>query len=271
MSDGTALIYVYDGSFYGLMCCIHESFYKREIPSEIVTKDSYEPSLFAAREILSDEEKALKVKRSIREKISDAVLDDVERCYFSCTPNKEMLILKYVILGFKYGAGVTGRLADDTVNEMFKAVKTFSREAYLYREFLRFTENDGVLSSVIEPKNFVLPYIASHYADRLGGLSFFIYDKTHGAAIISQNRQCRIVEVEDFVLPAADENERKYRELWKRFYNTIGIKERYSDKRRMTMMPKRYWSHLTEFEDLYPEQTDEEKVFIEQNRRPRLK
>ena len=46
-----------------------------------------------------------------------------------------------------------------------------------------------------------------------------------------------------------DETEARYRLLWKRFYDTIAIKERENPRCRMTNMPKRYWNTMTEFQD----------------------
>ena len=37
------------------------------------------------------------------------------------------------------------------------------------------------------------------------------------------------------------------------FYDTIEVPGRRNHKCRMTHMPKRYWKHMTEFEELYPE------------------
>ena len=46
-----------------------------------------------------------------------------------------------------------------------------------------------------------------------------------------------------------DETEANYRILWKRYYDTIAIKERYNPRGRMTNMPKRYWGTMTEFQN----------------------
>ncbi len=50
-------------------------------------------------------------------------------------------------------------------------------------------------------------------------------------------------------MPAASAEEERYRELWKGFYDTIAIKERHNPRCRMTMMPKRYRGHMTEFSE----------------------
>ena len=37
--------------------------------------------------------------------------------------------------------------------------------------------------------------------------------------------------------------------MWKRFYDTIEIRERHNPKLRRTNMPQRYWETMTEFQD----------------------
>ena len=66
-------------------------------------------------------------------------------------------------------------------------------------------------------------------------------------ALVYRSHWAEIVYDISFELPAASAEEERYRELWKSFYDTIAIKERYNPRCRMTMMPKRYWGHMTEF------------------------
>jgi probable DNA metabolism protein len=76
-----------------------------------------------------------------------------------------------------------------------------------------------------------------------------IYDKTHKAALIYENRRQRIIPLEDVEFPDASPEEIGYRELWKRFYNTVAIEERYNPHCRMTHMPKRYWENMIEVQE----------------------
>ena len=39
MPKRTDIAYLYDGSYEGFLCCVFESFEKREIPSDILTED----------------------------------------------------------------------------------------------------------------------------------------------------------------------------------------------------------------------------------------
>ncbi len=101
--------------------------------------------------------------------------------------------------------------------------------------------------SEIEPKNYVLPLLASHFCDRYREECFLIYDKTHRMALVYQPYRFEILPIEDLQLPSPNETEQSFRRLWKLFYDTIEIEGRHNPKCRMSMMPKRYWKYMTEF------------------------
>jgi len=70
MSDRTDLVYAYDGSFAGLMCCIFESYDQKENPN-LIRPPGVQQSLFdTAKWIETDEHKADRVYNSIPLKIS---------------------------------------------------------------------------------------------------------------------------------------------------------------------------------------------------------
>jgi probable DNA metabolism protein len=61
------------------------------------------------------------------------------------------------------------------------------------------------------------------------------------------NHSMNICSADAFEQPSPSEEEKKFRELWRLFYQTIEIKERRNPRCRMSHMPKRYWSCMTEF------------------------
>lgn len=105
-----------------------------------------------------------------------------------------------------------------------------------------------MLGGEIRPKNRVLPLLRSHFCARYQGESFFLYDRTHREALFYAGGKSVIRPLEDFQIAPPDGAEARYRLLWKRFYDTIAISERYNPKCRMTHMPKRYWNTMTEFQ-----------------------
>lgn len=250
MPDGTDLVYTYDGSFEGLLCCVFESYAKKEIPQNILSPNG-QPGLFdSCKFIETDHEKAQRVYDSIPIKISLEAQELVKLGFLTYIPQKELLIFRFLRLGYKVGGRIMSMLTDDTVDSLQKAVHHLTFEAHRYKGFIRFSIYNEALVAVIEPKNFVLPVIATHFANRFRNEVFMIYDKTHKSALIHQARRVEIVEIDDLQLPELEEKEAEFRRLWQQYYKTIGIESRYNPRCRMTFMPKRFWSQLTEF---YPE------------------
>ena len=104
-------------------------------------------------------------------------------------------------------------------------------------------------TSIIEPKNSVLPLLAPHFCDRYPNESFLIYDKTHSQALVWHNRQKMIIPLDGFEQPQAGDEELYFRALWKHFYDTVAIEARYNPRCRMNFMPKRYWNQLPEMDE----------------------
>jgi len=240
-------VYVYDGSFEGLLCCVFESYSANEMPADILPESEPLPLLLAIKQIATDPGRAARVKKSIPQKIGRRAFDVIRRAFLTCHPKRDILILRFLRLGFRFGPAVMNRLTDETVNTLFKAVNFLERESHLYKEFIRFSEVKGVLTAKIEPKNMVLPLIARHFCERFPEESFLIYDKTHSMVLLYRNHAVNICGVESFEQPAPDDEELKFRELWRLFYKTIEIKERHNPRCRMSHMPKRYWNCMTEF------------------------
>ena len=87
-----------------------------------------------------------------------------------------------------------------------------------------------------------------HFCARFNAESFLIYDKTYKQALVHQPGRTGIFPLEHFELPGAGEEERAYQQLWRLFYQTIEVPGRHNERQRQTLMPKRYWASLTEFE-----------------------
>ena len=243
----TNIAYVYDGTFDGVLCCVYESYYQKEMPSIITSYDKEVLTLFPVKEIITNQTFAQKVENSIVISISREALKLVQLCFLSKIEDREIIILHFLRLGYKKGAKVIDMLADDIVSKITKAAHNVSGECHKYKGFLRFSEYNGALVAIIEPKNFVLPILAPHFCDRFPNEQFMIYDKAHKHIFIYQNGEKHLFPLENLELPEVEEEEEMYRALWKQFYKTIAIEGRYNPKVRMNLMPKRYWGQMTEF------------------------
>ncbi|HBV85462.1 MAG TPA: DNA metabolism protein [Desulfosporosinus sp.] len=249
MPDGTDIVYAYDGSFEGLMCCVFASYEFKEIPS-LIRPPSDQQTLFdTAKWIETDEHKADRVYNSIPMKISSLAQDLVKLGFLTCVPNKELLILHFLRLGFKHGGKVMTMLTDDIVCSLQKAVQHLTSESHKFKGFVRFSVYGEVLVAVIEPKNYVLPLLSPHFCDRYRSERFMIYDKTHRMALIYQSKKAELISVDELTLPEIDSAEVEYRRLWKQFFKTIAIEDRINPRCQRTLMPKRYWGQMTELNE----------------------
>ncbi|SEU23083.1 TIGR03915 family putative DNA repair protein [Paenibacillus sp. NFR01] len=242
----SALAYTYDGSFEGLLCCVFESFAWKETPLAVHSEQEGQGLLLEARWIETDAAKAERVLRSIPQKIGAEAEEWVRLGFWSGVPEKELLLIRFLQLGFKHGRQVMNMLADETVHALGKAVQHLQRESHKYMGFVRFSVYGRVMAAVIEPQGYVLPLLQDHFCDRFAGESFMIYDSVHRVALIHEPGRQAIIPLDEWTPPEADQTEEHYRSLWTGFYHAIGIEPRRNERLRASLMPKRYWKQLPE-------------------------
>ena len=253
MPQRTDVTYQYDGTLDGLLCCVFESFERKEEPHDIFPYDQPQCTLWPVRVIPTQPEKALRVWASLDKKISPAARELVVRAFLTHLPQKELLILRFLRLGFCHGGQVTQMLGDETVMTLTRAVKNLWNEAHHFLGFIRFSQNNGALTAVISPKNHILPLIARHFADRYPQEDFLIYDDIHKMALIHKKEgKMDIFPAEDFVPPEAGAEERYIQSLWQAFHQAIAIESRRNPRCQMTLCPKRFWAHMIEMPDPGP-------------------
>lgn len=240
--------YCYDGSFEGFLCCIFESYRNKEVPTAICCDEDFAPTLFAVRAVTTDPDHARRVLRKLII-CSPVCANLVRRGFLTYLPEKELYLYRLVAKLLREGPGFLQNFSDETLHPVAKAVQHLNSEAHLLKGFVRFSELGGVLGGEIAPKNRVLPLLRSHFCARYLNESFFLYDSTHKEALFYAGGRAVIRPLEEFQMAPPDETEAKYRLLWKRFYDTIAIRERENPRCRMSNMPKRYWGTMTEFQD----------------------
>lgn len=246
----TDVIYVYDGSFDGFLCCVFESVYACEFPVDIIFEVDAPPTLYDVRAVATDSVKAARVRASIPSKISDRAMELVTTVFCSCLEKKELRILEFLLRGYREGRKLCYSLGDAVMVPLLDAETHLLHEAHLLKGFVRFADVGGTLVSTITPKNYILPFIAQHFVQRYDNEQFMIFDKTNKAALIYQHGKAEILSIDNVTFPEISENEARYQALWKEFYSTIAIKGRENPRCRMTHMPKRYWENMLEVSNL---------------------
>lgn len=245
-----SLTYYYDGTPEGWLCCVYESYMRKEIPWNITAGKAGAGScvdlLSVPETIVTDWTAARRVRESIKNKLGNFFWQTLEKSFYTCQPEKELQMLLLTRKGFRYGPEVLLLTEDPVVRRIQKGLCFLGTEVDKWRGFVRFTDIRGVLVSVIGAKNCVLPFIASHFCHRFCQEHFLIYDEKHHMALVHRPGKSAIIPMDGLSPREPSEEEERYRSMWKLYYDAIEIHPRHNAVCRRTHMPKWYWDYLTE-------------------------
>lgn len=239
------VVFQYDGTYDGFLCCVYESYVHKEFPIAFCCDEECW-SLYEVRYVPTDRQHAHRVLRSIV-KISPDAADLLRRAFLTCLEEKELRLYALIRKLYQEGPAFLKSRSDPVYYPIAKALRHLSGELEKLRGFVRFSDYSGILGGEIEPKNRVLPLLRRHFCDRYANESFFLYDRTHGEILLYTQGKSRIFPLDHLHLNSPDEQEIHYRTLWKRFYDTVAIQERYNPRCQNTFLPKRYRGTMTEF------------------------
>lgn len=240
--------YLYDGSFSGLLTSIYEAFHNDYEPDYIIKESKYKKNLFAKTIIINtDENKAEKVAKAIKNKISKRIYKNIYYVFLSEKSNVELDIYHYLKKAFKKGRKINENWADDCVRRIKKISKKVGREKHKYLGLLRFRElKENILYAPFEPENFLLPIISNHFATRMKNKRWVIHDKKRNMAVIYENNEWMMIDGSELPKINYSQDEKYYQELWQSFFDNITIKNRKNLDLQQNFMPKKYRKYLIE-------------------------
>lgn len=239
--------------FDDMMTCVYDAWASRLGHSNVRLKT--DPignlELFCEyRRTESDVSKTASVIRTIHRKISPKAYTMVYCAAMSDQEDKLDVIYRFLILGFHYGPSVIERLQEPAVMRLFELDRKVRNESHYFREFIRFASlPNQVLVSHIAPKSNVLTLVAPHFADRMPSENWMIIDDTRRLAIVhpaDANYYLTPLSEQDMHL-LSRKTEDPFVDLWKEFFDAIGIKERFNPRCQRNMLPLWYRKNMTEF------------------------
>ncbi len=209
--------------------------------------------------VTPSEEKTRKVIRTITSRFGMQFYESICQAAMSGQQHKNGkmdkadAIYETILLALADGDGqkVLLSLGEPCVYRIFELCRSTNREACHHLEFLRFGElENGVLFATIHPKDYILPYLAEHFTDRLPTDNFMIYDVTHQTvAVHAASKDYMLADAADLDLDKLkrySEDELEYRRLWLAFFDHIAIEARKNPRLQMQLIPKRYWADTPE-------------------------
>ncbi len=248
------IVYLCEDTPDGIFTAIYDAWSAR-LPADrfsIRVERNYSMELFAQyRYVQTDMEKAVKVARSVKGKISEEAYSMIYSAALSYEEDKADYIYYFLKMGFQYGAEILDMHGNEVVCRLFELRRNVGNESHMFREILRFQDaEEGILIARIHPKNQVLSMIAEHFSDRFPEEHFVILDEVHEMGLFHERgRQWYLAPLEKEVLERiwGHGGSSVYERLWESFFQTIAIEERRNYKCQRNLCSLRYRDYMVEF------------------------
>ncbi len=251
-------IFVCEDNMENILTGIYNAFnfckqgHKLEETDIIICNNShFERELFATYETVStDYDKAFKTMEYVKKKLGGYIHTNVLRVLCHFNSERGYALFRFLQYCFKNGVSVAEDLTNPYVLKIMELSRKTGNEAHHYLGFLRFESYNGILYGKIEPKCNVIPLIIEHFSDRFYIENWIIEDvsrklfavhKAYGETKIF-NGDFNLSDIGITNLTTQDE----YETLWKTFFETIAIKERYNIKCQKNLLPLWMRTYITE-------------------------
>jgi probable DNA metabolism protein len=240
------MIYIYDGTWDGLMCLIHKTAEDETIPEEILRYDAVKQRLlFESAQVENDPRIAEATASLLQKRVSGPMWAEIWFALLSDS-GAEMAIWHALESAWRRGRRAETDLVDPCIDTVRRAARRTAGEYDKYLGLTRFEDAGGVLYAKVEPDCDVLPLLARHFAARLSDRGWIIHDLRRARAAVFDGKNWRLTNRE---LPSVSQltpGEKEYQELWREFFSATTTHQRLNYKVRNTHMPKKYWKHLVE-------------------------
>ena len=181
-------VFTCSDTFEGILCGVYDAWMSRLGHANVCLeiKDTGNIRMFAEyREVEETEEKVRKVIDAVQAKAGQEVYEQVYCASLSCHEDKADNIYRYLIYALHIGRSVDDMLQIPAVYQIFRLRRSVSREATHLIEFIRFSQTrEGILAGIVKPDNDVIALMAVHFADRMRGENWIIYDERRKKAVI---------------------------------------------------------------------------------------
>ncbi len=249
-------IFTCTDTFEGILCGVYDAWMSRLGHQNVCLElnGTGTIQMFAEyRQVQESTEKVEKVIHAVKEKAGQQVYEQIFRASLSQEEQKADRIYRFLIYALHYGNMILEQIQIPAVYEIFQMNRNVGNEAHLLIEFLRFSQTkDGVLFGVVGPKNDVIILMAPHFADRLHGENWIIYDEKRKKAVVHRAfKTWMMVQIseegwKERMIKSGDQEE--FENLWKIFHHHIAIEERTNPICQRGHLPLRFRPYMTEFQ-----------------------
>ena len=233
------MIYLYDGTIEGLFTVIFNAYKVLEEVDSISKRVSQVNSKKERIKCPTEEDKALRVRKSIIKNFSYSFYDSILKVFAVPSEKKEIAIArtlkKLYLHGFYYLES-----DDKDVKDFKNLLDRVSGEINSCKN-IPFEEKKGLLFAKFQPQNDILYFVYRHFNSKLANKSFVIADFRRNKAVIYNGEEGKFFE---FEMSEDMKSTDAFFDLWLSFYDEVAPDKRKRDIDRMGDMQRSYWSHM---------------------------
>lgn len=262
-------VYVCTGNFEGILSGVYHAWTDGKEQEDVrleIHSQCFQREMFAEYVAIEAEEEACrKVLAAVKKKLSRQVYEWVYIASLSCDKSRADKIYRFLAAAFQVGPGITDMLQRSEVYGIFELCRSVRNENHYLIEFIHFSQGPGgVLIGRTGPKNDVIAMTACHFADRMPGENWMIYDEPRKKAVVHRagagwfviglsGKDCggageafSEVKALSAFLEGRETGE-DYGRLWKAFFDSVAVRERENPRCQRNRLPLRYRPYMTEF------------------------
>ena len=248
-------VFLCTDSFEGILCGVYDAWMSRLGHKNVrleLTGTGDLRMFTEYRQVEESAKKAENVIEAVQKKAGQEEYEQIYRASLSREEEKADRIYRFLIYALHYGRDILNQIQIPAVYDIFQMNRNVGNEAHLLIEFLRFSQTaDGILFGTVGPKNDVIILMAPHFADRLSGENWIIYDELRKKAVVHKSMGAwMMVDIpeEGWKERMADScDQAKFESLWKTFHTHIAIEERTNPVCQRGHLPLRFRPYMTEF------------------------
>lgn len=154
------IVFHYDKSFDGLLSAVFDAYTGRLFPDALLGPEDVQLLLAGrAHSVITKEEKADRVFRGLKKRLSRQAGTDLLLAWLSEQPGSDLLLFRYMRKVFDSARPVERDYADSDVFAVRQLAEKVTAERCLLRGFARFQKTaEGLYFAVLSPKYNILPW-----------------------------------------------------------------------------------------------------------------
>lgn len=250
------MYYIFDGTYPGFLCCVFDSFARKEPEAIPLLSGDLPADLFTPhRIVVTDTDSAERVQKGLEQHLGAAAAQDFYRVFLS--EDRKAWVASYHIIRqiFTGTPDILQNFGNDDVICFSLTLKKVHRERHRMKAFTRFQKSsDGLFFAIIEPDFDVLPLIAGFFRKRYADQPWLIWDNKRKYGLLYDKITVTPVQLSpeektalaNGVTLTLDERDEHFQHLWKQYFQSTNIEARKNLKLHLRHVPRRYWKYLTE-------------------------